>query len=29
MHLQLITLQGVSIDTDIYELMAPDRKSVV
>ena len=23
MHLQLITLQGVSIDTDIYELMAP------
>lgn len=23
MHLQLITLQGVSVDTDIYELMAP------
>lgn len=23
MHLQLITLQGVTIDTDIYELMAP------
>ena len=23
MHLQLITLHGVSIDTDIYELMAP------
>lgn len=23
MHLQLITLQGVSLDTDIYELMAP------
>lgn len=23
MHLQLITLQGVSVDTDIYELIAP------
>lgn len=23
MHLQLITLQGISVDTDIYELMAP------
>lgn len=23
MHLQLITLQGVSVDRDIYELMAP------
>ena len=23
MHLQLITLQGVSVDTDVYELMAP------
>jgi ATP synthase, F1 epsilon subunit (delta in mitochondria) len=23
MHLQLITLQGVSVDTDIYELLAP------
>lgn len=23
MHLQLITLQGVSVDTDIYELVAP------
>ena len=23
MHLQLITLQGVTVDTDIYELMAP------
>ena len=23
MHLQLVTLQGVSVDTDIYELMAP------
>ena len=23
MHLQLITLQGVSVDTDMYELMAP------
>jgi F-type H+-transporting ATPase subunit epsilon len=23
MHLQLITLQGVSVDTDIYELTAP------
>lgn len=23
MHLQLITLQGVRVDTDIYELMAP------
>lgn len=23
MHLQLITLQGVSLDTDVYELMAP------
>jgi F-type H+-transporting ATPase subunit epsilon len=23
MHLQLITLQGLSVDTDIYELMAP------
>lgn len=23
MHLQLITLEGVSVDTDIYELMAP------
>jgi len=23
MHLQLITLQGVRVDTDVYELMAP------
>lgn len=23
MHLQLITLQGVTVDTDVYELMAP------
>ena len=23
MHLQLITLQGVSVDTDVYELIAP------
>jgi F-type H+-transporting ATPase subunit epsilon len=23
MHLQLITLEGVSVDTDVYELMAP------
>ena len=23
MHLQLVTLQGVSVDTDVYELMAP------